>query len=113
MRAYRAFRSNHDLLSALPFSGIGGTGKTPYASSGEIPPDLGIKLVQFGENLGLANRTCRARLAELLELSTDYPEKAIAVLELIPIHRRKPNAPDSAGFEKTLAELHKSLSTGL
>ncbi|HSG22013.1 MAG TPA: HipA domain-containing protein [Azonexus sp.] len=113
MRAYRAFRSNHDLLSALPFSGIGGTGNTPYASSGEIPADLGSKLVQFGEYLGLANRTCRTRLAELLELSTDYPEKAIAMLESIPIHRRKQNAPDIAGFEKTLAELHKSLSTGL
>lgn len=39
MRAYRG-RDNHDLLSALPFSGIGGTTSTgyrPYADSGSPP----------------------------------------------------------------------------
>lgn len=113
MRAYRAFRSNHDLLSALAFSGIGGTGNLPYASSGEVPPDLGNKLVNFGESLGLANRTCRKRLAELMELSADYPEKAITVLESVPMNRRKSKAPDIAGFQITLAALHKSLASAL
>jgi serine/threonine-protein kinase HipA len=113
MRAYRVFRSNHDLLSALSFSGIGGTRDAPYASSGEIPPDLGTKLVKFGESLGLANRTCLTRLAELLKLSVDYPQKAVAVLESVPAIRRKPKAPDITGFQHTLAELHKSLGSAL
>ncbi len=113
MRAYRAFRSNHDLLSALPFSGIGGTGQLPFASSGEIPPDLGIKLIQFGEHLGLSNVSCRDRLSELLDICADYPAMATALLESIPADRIRPNAPDIKGFETTLLETRISLQVGL
>lgn len=110
MRAYRAFRANHDLLSALPFNGIGGTGGLPYANSSDIPPDLGNKLQQFGQHLGLSRARCRHRLAELLDLSQDYPSQAIALLESIPKNRRSPNAPDIQGFAKTLQAIRESLA---
>lgn len=109
MRAYRAFRANHDLLSALPFAGIGGTGQLPGANSGETPPDLGEKLIAFGTGLGLSSRSCRERLAELITLSADYPAQALAVLERLPAERRKANAPDMAGFARTLEEVRVAL----
>lgn len=113
MRAYRSFRANHDLLSALPFSGIGGTGELPYANSSEIPPDLGLKLLQFGDHLKLCSRTCRDRLAELITLCQDFPSRASAALEAIPRDQLKPKNPDIQGFEKTLQEVHQALVRGL
>lgn len=113
MRAYRAFRANHDLLSALPFGGIGGTGQLPYAKSGEIPLDLGARLIKFGEHLGLGKRTCQDRLVELMDICADFPSKATALLEGIPQDRRRPGAPDISGFNKTLQGLHQSLAIGI
>lgn len=111
MRAYRAFRANHDLLSALPFNGIGGTGQAPYGNSGETPPNLGVQLIQFGEHLGLEKRSCQARLAELLEICADFPEHATALLEKIPKDRRRPGAPDISGFHETLQRQRQALAT--
>lgn len=113
MRAYRAFRANHDLLSALPFGGIGGTGQLPYANSGEIPPDIGVRLIQFGERLGLGKRSCQDRLAELLDICADFPDRAIKLLEEIPEDRRRPGAPDISGFRETLRLVRQGLVSGL
>lgn len=109
MRAYRSPRANHDLLSALPFSGIGGTVQLPFAQSGEIPRDLATPLIVFGESIGIGKPHCRDRLAELLSISRDYADRAIAVLEAIPADRRKPRAPDIDGFRATLKALRNSL----
>lgn len=110
MRAYRSFRANHDLLSALPFSGIGGTGQLPYANSGDIPPDLGARLIQFGEHLGMGKRLCQERLAELMDICADFPARAVALLEETPMYHRRPGAPDIVGFDASLRRLHQSLA---
>lgn len=102
MRAYRAYPNNHDLLSALPFAGIGGTGELPFASSGEIPPDLGQRLLDFAERIGLAATAARACIAELLAISASYPAEAIALLEALPLEQKRNKAPDIAGFAATL-----------
>lgn len=113
MRAYRG-RSNHDLLSALPFNGIGGITEgefLPYASSGDTPADLGRILVEFGKHIGIHPRRSKARIAALLEQTRDFKEEAIAALERVPVDKRRRRAPDINGFRKTLSDVRNGIET--
>lgn len=106
MRAYRG-RLNHDLLSALPFAGIGGAGVggevLDYAASGRTPPDLRARVIAFGAAIGIPGKPARAHIDELLAATQDFAAEAAAVLESVP--DKRPRAPDVAGFLATLAEV--------
>jgi len=105
MRAYRG-RDNHDLLSALPFSGIGGTTSTgyrPYADSGDSPPpDLRAKLITLGVYAGLGDGETGAEIDRLLAATAGYAETVAAHLELALPEGYQERAPDVGGFVATL-----------
>lgn len=104
MRAYRG-RDNHDLLSALPFAGIGGTtssGYRPYADSGDTPPDLRERLVQLGVYAGISASEAEGELDRLLAVSAGYAEGVTAYLRLTLPDGYQGRAPDVAGFQATL-----------
>lgn len=107
MRAYRG-RASHNILSALPFNHIGGVVQEtyrPYASSGKTPPDLGQHLVDFAVSARIPKRRAKNELARLHQLTTDFREAAINVLEALPLETRKSRAPDIDGFATTLSEI--------
>lgn len=107
MRAYRG-RASHNILSALPFNHIGDVVQEtyrPYASSGKTPPDLGRHLVDFAVSARIPKRRAKNELARLHQLTTDFREAAINVLEDLPLEARKSRAPDIDGFATTLSEI--------
>lgn len=107
MRAYRG-RASHDILSALPFTDIGGVVQDtyrPFAGSGDTPPDLGQRLIEFAVSIDIPKQRARKELDRLLEITAGYPAKAIATLEAVPLSSRKSRAPDIEGFAKTLADV--------
>lgn len=110
MRAYRG-RDNHDLLSALPFAGVGGTtssGYRPYADSGETPADLRVRLVRLGTHAGLGAADAEAEIDRLRQVAEGYAETVMAHLELaLPGYRGR--APDVQGFGETLAEVRRAM----
>lgn len=107
MRAYRG-RPSYDLLSALPFTGIGGvqpaTGSREYAESGETPPDLRARVLKLGDAAGLTRRQTKAVLARCLKATEGYAEAAVAELrKAVPGYAGR--APDIKGFERTLRDI--------
>lgn len=115
MRAYRG-KTNHDLLSALPFSGVGGVTQDkylPYSSSGDTPDNLRELIIQFGKNIGIDQRVAGSMIAELLEHTRDFKDEAIATLELIHSVQRKRRAPDIDGFNQTLSSVRSSFKRRL
>lgn len=117
MRAYRGGRASHDLLSALPFAGVGGEAQRerylPYSSSGDTPPDLGSLLMKFGKSIGIDPRRCRAFIVELLAITQTYREEAVALLEAVPKERRRHRSPDIDGFAATLQAVRAAVGGGL
>jgi serine/threonine-protein kinase HipA len=113
MRAYRG-RLNHDLLSALPFAGIGGAGMgdevLDYAASGRTPPDLRARLAAFGSAIGLPRKQVGQQVDDLLDVTTYFAEEAASVLAAVP--DKRPRAPDVAGFLATLAALRTACKGG-
>lgn len=104
MRAYRG-RDNHDLLSALPCAGIGGTtssGYRPYADSGDTPPDLRDRLVQLGVYAGIDAAVAEGEIDRLLAVSAGYAESVPAHLILTLPGGYQGRAPDVRGFQATL-----------
>ncbi|MDO9227894.1 MAG: HipA domain-containing protein [Pseudomonadota bacterium] len=113
MRAYRGGRNSHDLLSALPFTGIGGDerdGYLPFSASGETPTNLGKLLVDFGKSIGIDPRRSRGYIADLLVKTEGFREEALAMLESLPASRKRFRAPDVDGFAKTLAEVRQAIA---
>ncbi|EGF31353.1 hypothetical protein IMCC9480_20 [Oxalobacteraceae bacterium IMCC9480] len=116
MRAYRHFRKNHNLLSALPFGGIGGyfqhgeAGYNDYVDGKLTPPDLGKRLVDFGVTLGLSRPSCKDELTQLLACTADYADEVRQILDVIPTAERKPMQPDSAGFLRTLGDVRLAVA---
>ena len=112
MRAYRG-RASHNILSALPFSGVGGVAQTPmlpYASSGETPPHLGKLLIEFGRAAGIHARRSKTFISELADVTKDFCDEATAVLEALPASARKNSlAPAIDGFRATLREVRSSV----
>ena len=111
MRAYRGMNANHDLLSTLPFTGIGGAGDDglPYARSGDTPQDLCERLIRFGAGVGMSAAHCRARIAELLDITRDYSAAALDLLNAVPESRRRLRLPDINGFRATLAATRQAI----
>jgi serine/threonine-protein kinase HipA len=112
MRAYRG-KTNHDLLSALPFCDVGGVTQArylPFSSSGDTPDNLRALLILFGKNIGIDQRVARSNIEELFECTRHFKDEAISILESIPKNARKTRAPDIDGFAKTLEEIHLALS---
>ena len=115
MRAYRYFRSNHNILSALPFGGIGGyfqhgdAGYNDYADGKLTPPDLGKRLVDYGVSLGLSRTLCKDAIKQILDVTKNYQDEAEQVMNAIPIAERKPMQPDIPGFLQTLQEVRNSI----
>ncbi|HZX33678.1 MAG TPA: HipA domain-containing protein, partial [Rhodocyclaceae bacterium] len=114
MRAYRG-RASHNILSALPFTGIGGCAETsrPYAESGETPPDLGQRLIHFAVSIHIPKQRARSELARLVALTAPYRDEAIATLEAVPVEIRKARAPDIDGFAATLGAVRQACSAAL
>ena len=116
MRAYRG-RASHDILSALPFSEIGGVLQEtyrPFAASGKIPPDLGKRLVAFGKTIGIPVRRAKQFIDHLLDVTTDFRDEAITTLETVPLtSRRNKRAPDIDGFATTLSEVREAITRSL
>lgn len=112
MRAYRG-RPNYDLLSALPFAGIGGVqpavGYREYADSGAIPPDLRERVLALGAAAGLGLRQASAELARCLAATEGYAEAAVAVLRAAVQTGYAGRAPDIPGFARTLTEIRAVL----
>jgi serine/threonine-protein kinase HipA len=109
MRAYRSPRSNHDILSALSFSGIGGMDNLPYAMDGKTPDDLFMKVCDFGYNIGLSRPHSRNLVIEMLEVTADYIGEAIETIEAARTHHYRPKAPDIDGFATTLKDVRKAM----
>ena len=115
MRAYRHFRKNHNLLSALPFGGIGGyfqhgdAGHNAYADGKLTPPDLGKRLVDYGANLGLSRSSCKTVVRHILDVTANYQDAAEQVLNAIPAAERKPMQPDIPGFLQTLDDVRRAI----
>lgn len=104
MRAYRG-RDNHDLLSALPFAGIGGTtssGYRPYSDSGDTPPDLRTRLIQLGVYAGMDAAAAEGEIDRLVRVSDGYAEGVTAHLMLTLPDGYVGRAPDVRGFQATL-----------
>lgn len=110
MRAYRG-RFNHDLLSALPFAGIGGAGgggtTLPYALSGATPPDLRARLITLGKAVGISQRQAARHIDELLVATTNFIDESSALLAETTHPRSR--APDVQGFRETLRQVRESL----
>ena len=115
MRAYRHFRKNHNLLSALPFGGIGGyfqfgdAGYNEYADGKLTPPDLGKRLVDYGVALGLSRNACKDDMKQILEVTEDYKDAADLALNTIPAAERRPMQPDIPGFLQTLQDVRDAI----
>lgn len=111
MRAYRG-RPSYDLLSALPFVGIGGVqpamGSREYAESGETPPDLRVRVLKLGDAAGLTRRQAKSELARCLRATEGYAEAAVAVLrKAVPGYSGR--TPDIGGFERTLRAVRAAM----
>lgn len=104
MRAFRG-RENHNLLSALPFTGIGGVASgayRPFADSGDTPPDLGARLIRLGRHSGLREEEAREEMRRLLDLTADFTSDAAGYLAgALPANYRG-RQPDIPGFISTL-----------
>lgn len=114
MRAYRGYPKNHDLLSALPFDGIGGANPeryNPYADSGSTPPDLRQHVLAFGKAIGLSSRYCAAEVARLCEVTADFAAQAEAMMQAIPAHAQKPHWPAIGGFQETIRKVRAALDS--
>lgn len=108
MRAYRG-KPSYDLLSALPFGGIGGiqpvSGFRRYAESGATPPDLRARVLMLGDAAGLNKDQAKMELNKCLIATEGYVEEALSVLRsAVPIGYSG-RAPDIVGFERTLREV--------
>lgn len=83
MRAYRG-RPNYDLLSALPFSGIGGvlpvTGYREFADSGQTPSDLRARVTKLGTFAGLSLDEAEDELDRLLCTCQNFTDAAEEIL---------------------------------
>lgn len=104
MRAYRG-RDNHDLLSALPFAGIGGatsSGYRPFADSGDTPPDLRERLVRLGVYAGLSASEAEGEIDRWVGVTGGYAEAVTAHLVLTLPDWYVGRAPDVRGFQATL-----------
>ena len=115
MRAYRHFRKNHNLLSALPFGGIGGyfqygdAGYNEYAAGKLTPPDLGKRLVDYGVALGLSRTACKDEMRQILDVTEGYRNAAEQALNTIPMVERRPMQPDIPGFLQTLQDVRAAI----
>lgn len=113
MRAYRGLRNNHDILSALPFSNIGGMGELnhlPFSASGDTPIDLRERLLKFARAIGINTRSAQSDMDELLIVTQNYAEHAADILNSIPANVFKYRSPDINGFTKTLKEIRASVT---
>lgn len=116
MRAYRYFRKNHNILSALPFGGIGGfsergdVGYNEYADGKLTPADLGKRLVNYGVSLGLSRISCRDDMAGFLDATADYIDAVEQVMDAIPVSEIKPMQPDIPGFLATLKDVRVAIA---
>lgn len=115
MRAFRG-RENHNLLSALPFAGVGGVASSayrPFADSGDTPPDLGVRLVWLGRHSGLKEEEAREEICRLLDLTADFASDAAACLtSTIPVNYRG-RQPDIPGFISTLEIVRSTILRSL
>lgn len=115
MRAYRYFRQNHDLLSALPFDGVGGVrneyaaSNPAYASSGETPPELRRHLLELAQHVRIPKRVAEELIQLALDVSRDFAMQAEAILLTAPEQDRKAKRPDVVGFIATLKEIGRAL----
>lgn len=111
MRYYRG-RENHDLLSALPFDGIGGVASgmyRPYADSGGCPSDLRMRLLKVGLSAGLTEEQANSEIHRMLELTEDFlPRAALLLRECLPPGYQG-RAPDITETQKTLLSLRVAL----
>jgi len=108
MRAYRGMRANHDILSAISFSGIGGMGDLgdlPFAQAGKTPDNLFEKICEFGVHMGMSAKHCRDRVAELVNITKDYPDHAASTIKASVNQYYKPKSPDIDGFITTLGQM--------
>lgn len=115
MRAFRG-RENHDLLSALPFTGIGGVASgpyRPYAESGHTPPDLGARLMMLGQHAGLATDSAQAELYRLLQITADFGNAAEDCLQRCLPQGYQGRAPDVAGFLATLSAVRRAVQVAV
>ncbi|WP_028452991.1 HipA domain-containing protein [Chitinilyticum aquatile] len=117
MRAYRRFNKNHDILSALPFSGIGGVdatdgdgGPLPYTSSGNIPPDLRARVLQLAKAGGIRTNEANDWIDNALTVTADFADQACELLEQAPEADRKLKRPDVDGFRATIAAMRAALA---
>lgn len=112
MRAYRG-RPSYDLLSALPFSNIGGvqpvTGFREYAESGATPHDLKARLIALGASAGLNKDQSLAELEQCLTATEGYIDEAVAVLLDSVTEGYSGRTPDIPGFEATLRDVRAKL----
>lgn len=115
MRAYRHFRKNHNILSALSFGGIGGYFQhgdakyNDYVDGKLTPADLGKRLVDYGVSLGLSRMACKDEMTHMLDVTEGYRDAAGQVMNAIPVAQRKTMQPDIAGFLLTLQDVRHAV----
>lgn len=115
MRAFRG-RENHNLLSALPFAGIGGVasgGYRPFADSGDTPPDLGARLIWLGRHSGLRDKEAREEICRLLDLTADFASDGASCLACTIPANYKGRQPDIPGFISTLEMVRSAILRSL
>ncbi|QZA77404.1 HipA domain-containing protein [Deefgea tanakiae] len=120
MRAYRHFRKNHDLLSALSFAGVGGVEQIlangqamPYTTSGDTPEDLNQRVLQYAKNGDISVKMARDWICTALEVTKDYADAAADLLTMAPSEDRRLKRPDVDGFRQTVDQLRKALGGAL
>lgn len=104
---------NHDLLSALEFNGIGGSGEgefNPYAQSGKTPDDLMERLVLFGQSIGIRKARTVEEIQGILELAPAYRQEAREILFSLPEADRSGVSPHVEGLLGLLEEIAACLA---
>ncbi|WP_035060784.1 type II toxin-antitoxin system HipA family toxin [Andreprevotia chitinilytica] len=116
MRAYRFFRKNHDILSALQFSGIGGVDQqhpdgTPldYTSSGQVPPDLRERVLALARVAGIRPSRATKWIKTALHVTEGFSEQACDLLSKAPAADRQRNRPAVDGFRATVEAMRSAL----